>query len=73
MEVQINEIVSNYSGEWKLKDRQVKAITDARGEKKVSALASTIRTMQFMQRYESELKQRDERLRVRHGMSSKDE
>ena len=42
----------------------MKGITAAKGDKKVSALASAIRTMQFMQRYETELKQRDDKLRV---------
>ena len=64
MESQLNDIVESNSEEWKLKDRTVKAITTAKGEKKVSAFASAIRTLQFMQRYESELQQRDERLRV---------
>ncbi len=42
---------------------QITAITSAKGEKKVSALASAIRTMLFMQRYETELSQRDTKLR----------
>ena len=33
----------------------------------MAALASAIRTMLFMQRYETELRQRDDKLRVRHG------
>ncbi|GAX78078.1 hypothetical protein CEUSTIGMA_g5520.t1 [Chlamydomonas eustigma] len=63
MEEQINDLVGTYAEEWKLKDRQITAITSARGEKKVSALASAMRTMLFMQRYETELQQRDEKLR----------
>lgn len=65
MESQLNDIVEANAEEWKLKDRTVKAISMAKGDKKVSAFASAIRTMQFMQRYESELQQRDDRLRVR--------
>lgn len=52
---QVNDAVEHYAEEWRLKDSVVRSILNAKGSKKVSALAGALRTMLFMQRYESEL------------------
>lgn len=61
---QLNEVISNYADSWKLKDKQVHAVTSSKGDKKVKAMASAVRAMLFMQRYESELRQREDKLLV---------
>eukprot|EP00955_Chlamydomonas_euryale_P110566 366007-Chlamydomonas_euryale.AAC.14 len=43
---------------------QVQAIASSKGDKKVAALAGAIRSMLFMQRYQTELSQRDSKLQT---------
>lgn len=42
----------------------MRSILNAKGQKKLSAVASAIRTMLFMQRYESDLRAKEDKLKV---------
>lgn len=61
-EVQINKAIEEHSQEWGMDLQQVRNALSLRGPKKLQAVASAIRTAQFMNRYKSELEGRGERM-----------
>ncbi|KAI8471605.1 MAG: hypothetical protein J3K34DRAFT_506248 [Monoraphidium minutum] len=61
-EAALDEVVEGYWRELMLSERRRRALLAARGRAKVAGVAAAVRTMEFMERYRSDLRTRDGRL-----------
>lgn len=60
---QVDYIVDRFASDWELKEKQIDSICGSKGEAKVTALAAAIRQMLFMQRYQTEMQQREGKIK----------